>query len=162
MGEAVDVAGAENQGAAELEGIAPKLVLMVASSAGALAAFEIVAAEEMENVGGFEIGDFVCLAVLVDEQGEVDAGFLLEDASIICITEADGGEGGTLFAEGLLVLAQLRDVLATEDSTVVAKKDEDGGIVFPEGAEADLLAEGIGEGDPGELMAKSIGHEGNH
>ena len=160
VGEAVDIAGAEDKRATELEGIAPEFVLAVAGGAGALAAFEIVASEEMENVGGFEVGDFVGLAVLVDEQGEVDAGFLLEDASIICITEADGGEGGTLFAEGLLVLAQLRDVLATEDSTVMAKKDEDGGIVFPEGAEAELVAEGVGENDVGKLLAEGFRHDG--
>ena len=63
----------------------------MAGGAGALAALEIVAAEEMEKVGGFEIGDFVGLAMLVDEQGEVDAGFLLEDAGVVGIAEADGG-----------------------------------------------------------------------
>jgi len=66
VGESVDVAGAEDEGAAELEGIAAEFVLVVAGGFGALAAFEIVAAEEMENVGGLEVGDFVGLAVLVD------------------------------------------------------------------------------------------------
>ena len=47
MGETVDIAGAEDEGAAKLEGIAAKFVLVVAGGAGALAAFEIVAAEEM-------------------------------------------------------------------------------------------------------------------
>jgi hypothetical protein len=42
--------------------------------------------------------------------------------------------------EGLLVFAQLRDVLAAEDSAVVAEEDEDGGIVFPERAETDRFA----------------------
>ena len=51
VGEAVDVARAEDEAAAELEGIAAKLVLLVAGGAGALAALEIVAAQEMENVG---------------------------------------------------------------------------------------------------------------
>ena len=128
MGKAVDIAGAEDESAAELEGIGAEFVLVVAGGAGALAALEIVAAEEMEKVGGFEIGDFVGLAVLVDEQGEVDAGFLLEDAGVVGVAEADGGEGGVFFAKGLLVFAQLRDVLAAEDSAVVAKEDEDGGI----------------------------------
>jgi len=161
VGEAVDIAGAEDEGAAQLEGIAPEFVLAVAGSAGALAAFEIVAAEKMENVGGFEIGDFVGLAVLVDEQGEVDAGFLLKNAGVVGVTEADGSEGGVFFAEGWLVLAQLRDVLAAEDSAVMAKKDEDGGIRFPEGAEADGFAEGVGERDIGELLAEGFGHDGH-
>ena len=62
--------------------------------------------------------------------------------------------------EGLLVIAQLRDVLAAEDSAVVAKEDEDDGILFPEGAEADLLAEGVGESDAGETLAEGVGHDG--
>ena len=77
------------------------------------------------------------------------------------VAETDGGEGGVFSAEGLLVFAQLRDVLAAEDSAVVAKEDEDGGIGFPEGAEADGFAESVGEGDAGEPLAESIGHEGN-
>jgi len=66
VGEAVDVAGAEDEGAAELERIAAEFVLVVARGAGALAALEIVAAEEVKNVGGFQIGELVGLALLVD------------------------------------------------------------------------------------------------
>ena len=159
MGEAVKVAGAEDEGAAELEGIAAKFVLVVAGGAGALAAFEIVAAEEMEDVGGSEVSDLIGLAMFVNEEGEVDAGFLLEDAGVVGVAEADGGKGGAFFAEGLLVFAQLRDVLAAKDSAVVAKEDEDGGVVFPEGAEAELVAEGVGEDDVGELLAEGFRHD---
>ena len=160
MGEAVDVAWAEDEGAAELEGIAAEFVLVMTGGTGAFAAYEIVAAEEMEEVGGFEIGDLVGLAVLVDEQGEVDFGFLLEEAGVIGVAEADGGEGDAFFAEGLLVFAQLRDVFAAEDSAVVAEENQDGGIVFPERAEADLLAESVGEDDGCELLAEGFGHDG--
>jgi hypothetical protein len=143
VGEAVDVAGAEYKGAAQLEGIGAEFVLVVAGGAGALAAFEIVASEEMENVGGFEVGDFVGLAMLVDEQGEVDACFLLEDSGV-----------------GWLVFAQLRDVLAAKDSAVVAEEDKDGGIGFPEGAEADGFADGVGERDICKLLAEGYEHDG--
>ena len=54
------------------------------------------------------------------------------------IAEADGGESGALFTEGLLVLTQLRDVFAAEDSAVVAEEDEDG----------EPLAEGFGHDAP--------------
>jgi hypothetical protein len=136
-----------------LEGIAAEFVLVVAGGAGAVAAFEIIAAEEMEDVGGFKVCDFVGLAALIDEEREVDAGFLLEDAGVVGVAEADGGEGGVFFAEGLLVFAQLRDVLAAEDSAVVAKEDDDSGVVFPERAEADGCAEGVGKSDAGKLLA---------
>ena len=162
VGEAVDVAGAEDKGAAQLEGIATEFVLMVAGGAGALAAFEIVAAEEVKDVRGFEVGNFVGLATLINEKREVDAGFLLEKAGVVGIAEADGGEGGAPFAEGLLVFAQLRDVLAAEDSAVMAKEDEDGGIIFPERAETDSVAEGVGERDACEPLAEGFGHDGHH
>jgi hypothetical protein len=77
------------------------------------------------------------------------------------VAEADCGEVGVFSAEGLLVFAQLRDVFAAEDSAVVAEEDENGEIIFPEGTEADGFAEGIGEGDAGETVAESVGHEGN-
>jgi hypothetical protein len=160
VGEAVDVAGAEYKGAAQLEGIGAEFVLVVAGGAGALAAFEIVASEEMENVGGFEVGDFVGLAMLVDEQGEVDACFLLKDSGVVGVAEAYGGEGGAFFAEGWLVFAQLRDVLAAKDSAVVAEEDKDGGIGFPEGAEADGFADGVGERDICKLLAEGYEHDG--
>jgi hypothetical protein len=160
VSEAVDVAGTKDEGAAELEGIAAEFVLMVAGGAGAFATLEIVAAEEMEEIGFAEVGDFVGLAVLVDEEREVDAGFLLEEAGVVGIAEADGRQGGVLFAEGLLVLAQLRDVLAAEDSAVMAKEDEDCGIRLPERAEANGVAEGVGKNDFGEPLAEGVGHDG--
>ncbi len=58
------------------------------------------------------------------------------------------------------MFAQLRDVLAAEDSAVVAKKDENGGTVFPEGAEADLLAKGVWENDIREFLAEGFRHDG--
>ena len=91
MGEAVDIAGAEDEGATQLEGIAAKFVLALAGGFGVLAALEIVASKEVEDVGGLEIGDFVGLAMLIDEEGEVDAGFLLKEAGVVCVAEADGG-----------------------------------------------------------------------
>jgi hypothetical protein len=160
VGEAVDVARAEDEGAAELEGIAAEFVLMVAGGLGTFATLEIVAAKEVEEVGFAEVGELVGLAVGVDEEGKVDAGFFLEEASVAGVAKADGGEGGIFGAERLLVFAQLRDVLAAEDSTVVAEEYEDSGMRFPERAETDLVTEGVGEGDAGETLAEGVGHGG--
>jgi hypothetical protein len=52
------------------------------------------------------------------------------------------------------VIAQLRNVLAAEDSTVVPKEDYDGGGIGPEIAEADRAFLAIGEGDSGEPRAE--------
>ena len=161
MGETVDIAGAEYKGAAELEGIAAEFVLVMAGGTGALAALEIVAAEEVEEVGFAEVGEFVGLAALVNEEGEVDAGFFLEEAGVAGVAEADGGEGGVFGAECWLVLTQLRDVLAAKDSAVVAEEDEDGGMRFPERAKTELVAEGVGKSDSGKTLAEGFGHEQN-
>ena len=59
------------------------------------------------------------------------------------------------------MIAQLRDVLPAEDSAVVAEEDENGRIIFPERAEADGFAKGVGEGNAGKPLAEGIGHEGN-
>jgi hypothetical protein len=160
VGEEVDVAGAKNKGTAELEGIPSEFVLVVAGGFGALAALGIITAEEMEEIGFAEVGEFIGLAALVDEEGEVDAGFLLEEEGVAGVAEADGGEGRILGKEGWLMFAQLRDVLAAEDSAVVAEEDEDSGMRFPEGAEADLVAEGVGERDAGETLTEGFGHGG--
>jgi len=159
VGEAIDVAGAEDEGAAELKGVAAEFVLLVPGGGGAFAASGIVTAEEVENVGGFQAGDFVRLAVFVDQQGKFDLCFFLEDPGVVGIAEADGGESGLFFAEGLLMFAQLRDMLAAEDSAVVAKENQDGGIIFPERAKADLLAESVGEDDACELLTEGFGHD---
>jgi hypothetical protein len=98
--------------------------------------------------------------VLVDEEWEVDACFLLKYAGVVCIAEADGGECGVLFAEGLLVFAQLRDVLAAKDSAVMAEENQDSGIRFPKQAEANGLAECVGKNDIGEPLTERFGHQG--
>ena len=161
VGEAVDVAGAEDKSAAELEGIAAEFVLVVPGGLGAFAALEIVAAEEVKEVGFAEVGELVGLAALVDEEREVDAGFFLEEAGVASVAEADGSERGVFGAEGWLALAQLRDMLAAENSAVVAKESKDDGMRFPERAEAHLVAEGVGERDGGEALAHGVGHDGN-
>jgi hypothetical protein len=160
VGKEVSVAWAENEGAAELEGVTAEFVLMVAGGFRPFTAFEIVAAKKVKNVGGFQIGNFVGLAVLVDEEWEVDSRFLLKDAGVVGIAETNGGKGGLFFAEGLLVLAQLRDVFATKDSTVMAKEYEDGGMGFPERAEANGFAKSVGENDTGEPLTECFCHDG--
>jgi len=160
VGETVNVAGAEDEGAAELEGVAAEFVLVVAGGTGAFAALEIVATEEVEEVGFAEVGELVGLAVGVDEEGEVDAGFLLKEKSVAGVAKTDGGEGRVLGAECWLVFAQLRDVFAAEDSAVVAEECEDDGVRFPERSEADLVAEGVGKSDACETLAEGFGHGG--
>ena len=48
------------------------------------------------------------------------------------IAQADGRQPGSFLAECSFMVAQLRDVLAAEDSSVVAKKGDHRGVVGPE------------------------------
>jgi len=131
VGEAIDIPGCEDEAAAQLKRMLAQFVLAMASGAGAGAGLEIIRAGEVKQVGGSQAGDDVGLAMFVDQQGKDDAGFLAEKAGIVAVAEADGGEGSAFVEEGLLVIAQLRDVFVAEDSAIVAKKNNDGGIALP-------------------------------
>jgi hypothetical protein len=56
------------------------------------------------------------------------------------------------------VVAQLRDVLATEDSAIVSEEDYYRGTLFPQRAETDLTAAGFRQHDVRESGAKRFCH----
>lgn len=62
--------------------------------------------------------------------------------------------------ELLKVLAQLRDVLAAEDSTIMPQEDDDGGRVRPQRTECYGLAVDVRQGDAGESCAVAFSHGG--
>ena len=68
---------------------------------------------------------------------------------MVGVAQADGGEGGAGFLDLRLVIAQLRDMVAAEDSPIVAQEDQHRGSVFPQRTEADFLAVWIREFNPG-------------
>ena len=57
--------------------------------------------------------------------------FLAKDASVVPVAKADDCKGCTFVSEGLFFVAQLRDMLATENSAVVAQENDDGSFAFP-------------------------------
>jgi len=158
VGEAIDIVRSEDEAAAELQGITAELVLLMAGGAGALAACEIVAAQQVKDIGGRQVGGGVGLAAQVDQQREIDVRFFAEDAGVVGIAETDGCEGSAFVAEGLLMFAQLRDVLAAKDSAIVAKKDDDCWIALPQRTETDFAAVGIGKHNVREPCAESFAH----
>ena len=62
------------------------------------------------------------LSLLVNQEREGDPTFSAESLGVAQVTKPDGGQPRTLLPECLLVIAQLCDVLAAEDSAVVAKE----------------------------------------
>jgi hypothetical protein len=87
----------------------------------------------------------------IDQKWEGDSSLLAKNLSVVGVAEADGGQPGAFIAERLFVAAQLRDVLAAEDSSVVAEEDDHSGAVGPERAEAHKPPGGIGQDDFREL-----------
>jgi hypothetical protein len=156
--EAIDISWGEDEATAELEGILAKFVLLVTGGAGTLAALEIVAAKKMKQIGGTKVSDGVRLALFIHEQRKRDAGFIAEKAGIVAVAQANGGERSTFVREGLLLFAQLRDVLAAKDSAIVAKKNDDGGLALPQKAQADFAAVGVREDDVCKLLAETLLH----
>jgi hypothetical protein len=136
-------------------------VLMMTCGPGAFAARSVITTKKMQKVCRAESGGTVGAALFIDQQGERDAGFLAEDARVMTISQSDGGQAGSLVSEGLLAFAQLRDVLAAEDSSIVPKEDDYGGGRSPKRAESNFASVGIGEHDLRQFAAKRLLHDGS-
>ena len=150
MGENVSIAGGEDEAGAQLEGILAQFVLTVAGGLSLLAGGEVVPPEEMEEVSLPEVRDLVGAALFIDQQGEGDLRLLAEEPGVVGVPKTDRGEGGASFLDLQLMIAQLRDMLAAEDSSIVAQEDEHRGSFFPQGPKADCLAVWIREFNGGE------------
>jgi hypothetical protein len=103
----------------------------VAGGARTIAGGFVVAPQHVQQIRVAQAGGTVRLALLIDQKGKRDAGFLPEQSRVVSVAESDGRQVGAALAEGLLMFAQLRDVLAAKDSTIVAEEDHHGGLPFP-------------------------------
>lgn len=147
MGVAIHVARAKDEASPELEGILAGAVLPVAGGPRPRSGPGVVAAEEMEQRSRSQAHDV-----------ERDAGLLTEEAGVMPVAEPDGRETRAFLPEGWLMLAQLRHLLAAENSAVVAQEDNDCGAAGPQRAEPDRVAFGVGQDDPRQLLAKRLLH----
>jgi hypothetical protein len=154
----IHIAGTKDEAAAELERILAEPVLAVAGGAGASAGLGIIRSHKVQDVGFSETGGAIGEALLVDEEREADAGFYPEEPGIGAVPQADRREVCALVFESLFVAAQLRDVLPAEDSAVMPQEHEDGGVLFPEGAQAELQTVGVGQNDAGKRLAEGADH----
>jgi hypothetical protein len=60
--------------------------------------------------------------LFVDQKRERDSTLCVESPGVLQIAKTDYGQPSTFLRERPLVIAQLRNVLAAEDSTIVAKE----------------------------------------
>ena len=100
----------------------------------ALSGSSVVATEQVQQVGSLQFSRFISLALFINQERELDARLLAKLACVGGIAHADNCQPRSFRPEFLFVLAQLRDMLAAEDSTVVAQEDHDRGPVRPQRA----------------------------
>ena len=140
MGEAIHVPRAEDKTTAQLEGVSPEFVLRMPGGFGARTRLGIVASQQMKQVGALELHGGIGFALFVNEQLEGNARFLAKSLCIGAIPQSHGSQVCAAIPEGLFVRAQLRDVLAAEDSTVMAQEHHDCRLADPQGTEPDFFA----------------------
>jgi hypothetical protein len=128
----VHVTGSKHEAAAELERIFAQAVLAHADRFGAFASARIVCAEKMQQVGVAQSQGAVSLPFVINEKRESDSSLLAEVPGIAGVAQSHGHDFGALLLDGLLMFAQLRDVLAAEDSTPMAQKDDYRRAVSPQ------------------------------
>jgi hypothetical protein len=115
-----------------LEWVFAQAVLADSDGLSASACLHVVAAKQMQEIGVAQLNGAVGLAFFVDQQREGNAGLFAEVAGVTDVAQSNGGKLRALGLNGLLVFAQLRDVLTAEDSAVMAEKDKDGRAAGPQ------------------------------
>jgi hypothetical protein len=122
-------------------------VLLMAAGTRALSCRGILAPQEMQKVRRLQFRHAISSAGFVDQKRKGDARFFAKYSRIIAVAQSDRGKGGSFVAEGLLVFAQLRDVLAAKNSAIVAEKNQHGSLSGPQRAKSDFPPFAIGKGD---------------
>jgi hypothetical protein len=131
---------AEHKAATELERIRTSTVLPVTATPSSFPGLSIFAPEKMKHVGGSKADGTIGLPVFVDQQRKCDGGVLAKDARVIAVTQTYRCQVGSVPVKFRLIFAQLRDVLAAENSSVVTKKDNHRRPLLPQRAQTDLVA----------------------
>jgi hypothetical protein len=101
-----------------------------------------------------KFGRLVSSAFIIYEQRERDASVLAEDSRVIGVAEPNRRQADSALFEFLLMGAQLRDVLAAEDSTIVPQERDHRWPLLPERAESHLLPVSIGQRDRRECLSE--------
>jgi hypothetical protein len=156
--EAIDIAGAEDEASSKLKRVFAQAVLACTDGFGAFACARVVRPQEVKQVRFFEAEFAIGNALIVNQKRKGDVVFLAKKAGVIDVAQADGGNSRAALTEMLKVLAQLRDVLLAENSTIMPQKDDDGGRISPQGTECYGLAVHVRQRDGSESRAIAFSH----
>jgi len=119
----------------------------------------VIAAKDVQQVPLAKTGGTIGDAVLVNQKGKCNACFFPEQLCVIAIAQADGCQLRPQVLKLDFVFAQLRNVLAAEDSTVVTEKHDNGRRLLPERSQAHFVAVRIRQRDSGERFAELVHHK---
>jgi len=155
------IAGREYKAAAKLQWVLAEPVLFVAGSLGAAAGLHVVTAQQVLQGSVAQPDSFVGLALVVDEKRELDTRFLAKEFRIAGIAQSNNSEMCAFLFEFFFECAQLRDMLAAKNSTVVAQKNQDRWSALPQRTQAGCLAFGIGQRNSSQLAAVGLSHAGH-
>lgn len=147
MHEQVAISWGKYKAGTELERILPHAMLLEPACLCTSACFRIFAAENVEQIPGLQFRSVIGDPFGVNEQWESDTGFLTKRGGVMHVAESNRSQGSSGFVNLPLVRAQLRDMLAAENSTVMSEEDHNCGILVPQRAEAYFLASSLGQHD---------------
>ena len=133
-------------------------MLSETGGAGTLPRPRVVGAKNVKDTCRPQTRGAIRKPLLVDQERKSDAGFVAKKTGIIPIAETDSGEHGSLLAERWFMFAQLRDVLAAEDSSVVAEENNHGRLPFPNRAKPEIAAVHIRQDDVCQCLAQRACH----
>lgn len=129
--EPVHIARSKHEAGSQLKGILSQLMLPVAASFRPGTGLCVVRTQKMKKIRRLQFRRFVRFAVGIDEQGKSNAGCVTKFAGVVHVAQANGRQFSPSPREFALVLAQLRDMLAAENSTVVPQEHNDSGTRLP-------------------------------
>jgi len=130
--EAVHVSRTEDETSAKLKRILPELHLPMPRCASSLARHRVIAPKKMQEIGVAQLRHAVSLPLLINEQRKGDSRLFAENSRVVAVAQSDGRQRRSFIPEGLLVFAQLRDMLAAKNSSIVAQKNNHGRLAGPQ------------------------------
>ena len=147
MHKAIHIPRSKDKTSTKLKRIFAQTVLAMPGGLRALAGQGIVSAQDVQDGSALQLRGAIGPALLVNQQRELDPDFFPKLAGIIRIAQPNGCKRCASLSELLFKGAQLRDMLAAEDSAVMTQKDDHSRTARPQRAEPHLLAGRIRQSD---------------
>jgi hypothetical protein len=110
----------------------------MSSYLGSCARIEIVLTQKVEQIRALQVHRLIRFAFFVNQKRKSDPSFFAKTSSVGAVAESYRRKFGAPLSKCPLVGAQLRDVLAAEDSTVMAQEHNNRRLPQPERAEANF------------------------